>query len=625
MRLKELAIILLLLLSSSMLSASEKMNILILNSYHKGLQWTDDIVNGIYHGLSEGELDTEIYTEYIDSKRFSHVASFSEKIYQAYKLKYTGIKFDAIMVSDDYALDFMLEYRDGLFGKVPVIFCGINNPHNYPDSYTGVLESIDYLENLDLIRKIHPNYSKIYFIVDKTKTGNIIYDRAYRIFSPLTDEYRIEFVRNYSFQELSEKVSELEHDAVILLTAFNKDRLNEYCSYNEIIGNLYKHANVPIYGTWDFYLDKGITGGKLITGRSQGYNAALIANQILNGKKANDISVGVSESRLIFDYNKLKKYGIARRKLPEKSKVINHPMAFLTKNRAQSIFFGVIFILLLLVILILWTYLILRKRKFKEQQRYQHSLSLNNEKLLLAKEKAEEADRLKSAFLANISHELRTPMNGIIGFSKLLIDTKEIDENTQIKYINIIHKSGYLLLDILNDMIDLSKLEANQLKLENAEFKLNELIDELLSFFQAERDNQGKDQIKIITEKEYDYQDLVIFSDSNRIRQILYNLLSNALKFTEEGTIKFGYYVEQPNIVFFVKDTGIGLSELDKKFVFERFRQVDDKSTRKYGGAGIGLSICKGIVENLDGKIWVDSEKDKGSTFYFTIPFAPHK
>ncbi len=621
MRYKKYILLFILVTNSFFLTSSEKRNVLILNSYHKGLQWTDDIVTGINAGLSESSFDLEIYIEFMDSKRFFHQNDYYTSLNKAFKAKYSKIDLDVIIVSDDYALNFMLDHRDSLFGEIPVVFCGINNPHNYPKTYTGVLETIEYVENFKLIKSLHPNYSKIYFIVDETKTGNIIYDRAYKAYLPLKSEYQYEFLRDYSFEELFKKVENLDKDAIILLTSFTKDRLNFYCSYNEIITNIHKRANVPIYGTWDFYLNKGITGGKLVIGHNLGYEAGLKANRILNGEKAEDIGIGLSLSNFIFDYSKMKQFGIKKSDLPKRSVLISHPLAFITENRQQTIFFGIILILLVLIILILWTYLIFRKRTIRRERRYLKSLELNNEKLQLAKEKAEEADRLKSAFLANMSHELRTPMNGIIGFSRLILESNELDEETKEKYLNIIHKSGYILLDLVNDIIDLSRIEAKQLKLNNTEFKLNDLIDELLSFFLSERDNLEKQHIKILAEKEYSYQDLDIYSDSNRIRQVLYNLLTNALKFTIKGSIKFGYYIELPNIVFFVKDTGIGLNEQEKIVIFERFRQVDDRSTRRYGGSGIGLSICKGIVENLNGKIWVESEKDKGSTFYFTVPF----
>lgn len=605
------------------LASVEKKNILILNSYHKGLKWTDEIVIGINQGLSELQFEKEIYTEYIDSKRFFENNDYDHAICELYNIKYKKIHFDVIIATDDYALTFLLEYRDSLFGNVPVVFCGINNPHNYPPNYTGIIENIEYVDNFKMIKQIHPNYSKIYFIVDNTITGNIIYDRAFKLNLSTNEKFRYEFLRDYSFDELFNKVAYLDDHAVIFLTSFTKDRTGAYCSYNEFIRDLKRYSKVPIYAVWDFYLDNGIVGGKLISAVSQGFETALIVNRVLNGEDISDINVELSTSDYTFDYRELKKYNINRFDLPKGSQVINHPLAFIFENKQQSIFFSVIFILLIVIILVLWLYLINRKRKVREERRYNKTIELNNEKLQLAKENAEESNRLKTAFLANISHEIRTPMNGIIGFSKLIIDAKELDQETQNKYLNIINKSGYILLNLINDIIDLSKIEAKQLKLNKTDFKLNVLIDELLDIFNSERENLGNHNIKIIAEKEYAFKDLSIYSDANRIRQVLFNLLTNALKFTIKGFIKFGYYVEGSDLVFFVKDTGIGLTQFEKEIIFERFRQADEKSTRRYGGSGIGLTISKGIVENMKGKIWVESEKDKGSVFYFTVPYHP--
>jgi len=613
----------LLLCCNFLLLSADKKNVLIINSYHKGLQWSDDILRGINEGLAQSGIDMEVYTEFADSKRFCSVNNYHQNLYQFYKKKYADINLDVIIVSDDYALTFMLENRDSLFGRIPTVFCGINNPHNYPDTYTGILENIDFKDNFRLIKKLHPNYSKVYFIVDHSVTGDIIYDRAYCLHLSTNENFRFEFIRNFTFDELYKTVSNIDKDAILFLTASNEDRNGAYCSYNNIITNLSKSTEIPIYGAWDFYLGKGIIGGKLLTGFEQGYKAALKANRILNDETVQSMDVEISTSQYIFDYNQLKAHGISRRNLPNGARIINRPLAFISDNKEQTGFWGIILLSLITAIIILIFYIVNRRKRIAEIRRYNKSIELTNEKLLLAKEKIEESDRLKSAFLANMSHELRTPMNGIIGFSKLIIDSDGLSPEIQKKYLNIIHKSGYILLSLVNDIIDLAKLESTSLKLSFTDFKLNELIDELMSFFISEKNNLGKDDVKIVAEKEYDFKEITINSDSNRLRQVLYNLLNNALKFTEKGIIRFGYYVDEPKIVFFVKDTGIGLSKEDKKIIFDRFRQVDDKSTRRYGGSGLGLTISKGIIDNMKGEMWVESEKGVGSSFYFTIPFNP--
>jgi len=244
--------------------------------------------------------------------------------------------------------------------------------------------------------------------------------------------------------------------------------------------------------------------------------------------------------------------------------------------------------------------------------------------LKFAKEKAEEADRLKSAFLANMSHEIRTPMNGILGFAELL---KEPDLNgeQQQEYIRIIEKGGARMLNIINDIIDISKIESGQMKISVSETNVNEQMVFLHKFFQTEAENKG---LKLISTTTKPYKDAILFTDREKLYAILTNLIKNAIKYTDKGTIEFGVSTSSTNeavsepveLLFFVKDTGIGISKDKQSSIFERFIQADSTDKHAYQGAGLGLAISKAFVEMLGGKIWVESTEGIGSTFYFTLP-----
>ncbi|MFO7888963.1 MAG: ATP-binding protein, partial [bacterium] len=255
----------------------------------------------------------------------------------------------------------------------------------------------------------------------------------------------------------------------------------------------------------------------------------------------------------------------------------------------------------------------------------QASLALNRreseQELIRAKEKAEESDRLKSAFLANMSHEIRTPMNGIIGFSQILQES-EYPKEQQKKFLNIIHSGTQHLLNIINDLVDVSKIEANQLTLNFQNFYLNDLMQEIYSVFSNELENSEKDHIQLKLHLELNYEESYIESDFNRFRQVMDNLLKNAIKYTEEGTIEFGYeHWNEGFILFYVKDSGVGIPKEQQKHIFERFRQVDDSITRNYEGTGLGLTISKNLVELLGGEMWLQSKEGEGSVFYFTFPY----
>ncbi len=236
-----------------------------------------------------------------------------------------------------------------------------------------------------------------------------------------------------------------------------------------------------------------------------------------------------------------------------------------------------------------------------------------------AKKEAEIADKLKSTFLANLSHEIRTPLNGILGFCQFL-RVKQHSKEKQDKYLDFIMANGKSLLVLINDIIDISMFESNQLAIKKRFFKLNELIERLYASYQYHLNHKNRN-IKLISHKALKKDMDIIFSDDFRINQILSNLISNALKFTEKGKIEFGYTLKGNKIEFYITDTGIGIKKEHQKDIFKRFRQADESMTRTYGGTGLGLSICWGLVHLLNGKIWVKSELKQGSTFYFTVPF----
>ncbi|MDH3381236.1 MAG: PAS domain S-box protein, partial [Flavobacteriaceae bacterium] len=244
--------------------------------------------------------------------------------------------------------------------------------------------------------------------------------------------------------------------------------------------------------------------------------------------------------------------------------------------------------------------------------RKQHELEITN-----ALEKAKEADRLKSAFLANMSHEIRTPMNGIIGFAEML-QNQDLNEEKRGFYANIIMNSSRQLLSIINDVLDMSTIEAGLVEIKEAPVSINEMLTELHEFFLQKSDEK---QLKLNCELTLNDDLSVINTDQTKVQQVLTNFISNAIKFTKKGEVSFGYTFKDNFLEFYVSDTGIGIDKKLHKEVFERFRQVNMEYTRETIGNGLGLSISKKLVELLGGEIWLESEPNKGSTFYFTLPY----
>ena len=237
--------------------------------------------------------------------------------------------------------------------------------------------------------------------------------------------------------------------------------------------------------------------------------------------------------------------------------------------------------------------------------------------LVIAKERAEESDRLKSAFLANMSHEIRTPMNGILGFSELLKEPGLTGEKRH-KYIEIIEKSGERMLNIVQEIIDISKIESGQMEVKCKETHINKLLESILDLEKPDADVKG---INLSLKNILPAKETIVKTDNEKLYSILTNLVKNAIKYTDKGSIKFGFKNLGNYLEFYVKDTGIGIPPDRQEAVFERFIQADIPDIQARQGAGLGLAIAKAFVEMLGGKIWVESEEGKGSTFYFTIKF----
>ncbi len=233
------------------------------------------------------------------------------------------------------------------------------------------------------------------------------------------------------------------------------------------------------------------------------------------------------------------------------------------------------------------------------------------------KDKAEESDRLKSAFLTNMSHEIRTPMNGILGLAELLNEPK-LSGNEQQLYLELIKESGARMLDIINDIIDISRIATDQVKISTQSVNINDQTENLFILFkpQANKKNITLSRSDGLFEK-----DAIITTDKQKLNAILTNLVKNAIKYTDHGSIEFGYKKVQKTLQFYVKDTGIGIAQDRQEAIFDRFVQADLESRHAIEGAGIGLSIAKAYVEMLNGRIWLESIENKGTTFYFTIPY----
>lgn len=264
----------------------------------------------------------------------------------------------------------------------------------------------------------------------------------------------------------------------------------------------------------------------------------------------------------------------------------------------------------------------------KHRHHLEKTVELRTQELKIAKEKAEESNRLKTSFLENISHEIRTPMNAIIGFSSLL-KSPDIDNESRLRYVSLITSNSDSLLQLMEDILMMSKIQADQMQVFKSKFSVREILEELYTKYRENLKSLGLDSIHFELSHPESGRDFILYSDPQHIKRILNHLLSNGFKYCDRGTITLGYkplfhsdYEKEPfAILFFVEDTGIGIPPEKTNFIFESFSKIESRSAKLYRGAGLGLYISKHLVEALGGSIWVSSKENEGSTFSFSIPY----
>jgi len=608
------------------LTPSNKKRVLVLNAYHDGFHWTQRVMDGINSVLGSNH-NTELFINYMDTKRVN-----DSVYYHLYKNllehKYKHTRFDAIISTDDNALDFLIKYKNELFGNVPVAFCGINDfqPHRLKgvNDFTGVYESYNVKEVIDLIKNIHSTTRNIVMISDNTVSGQAFINQVKRYENSPDCDINIQYLTNYSAADLAQQLAKIEDNSIIIWAIYLKLPNNITLTTSESLQLVMDNCALPIYCIWDV-VGMGAVGGKITSPEYQGQKAAEITLRLLEGTKPEEIPIKGSPLIFKFDQIQLDKHGISNDLLPDESVIINHSFTLFQRHRKSIITIVVIMCFLVLTIVVL-LYLI-RKRKHAEKQlrasyeqlkRKDANLRQTNLQLISAKEEAEKSNKLKSIFLTNLSHEIRTPMNGILGFVELL---KEDDQSQEVRqrYLSVIDTSAKRLLSIINELVDISKIEAGVVETASNRININQSLTDIYLFFAPLAKDKG---LRFTLKKGLPNTDCNIVTDANKLEQILTNFVKNAIKFTNEGLVEMGYTINDNNILFYVKDTGIGIDESSKQIIFERFRKANTKTLTADDGIGLGLSISKSFALKMNGKIWLESEINKGSTFYFQMPMS---
>jgi two-component system, cell cycle sensor histidine kinase and response regulator CckA len=339
--------------------ADNKKNVLILNSYSQGYKWTDDETRGAIETLAPLKNDLKVYIEYMATKWVSD-DQYYEQLHHLMKHKFRNIPFDLLISMDNDALAFLVRYRDDIFGKVPTVFCGVND---FTDDdlkgqplYTGINETADFKATLEVALKLHPLAKRVVFINDSSVTGRRAREEFRESVHSLQDRVQLEYLEDLAMPELLERVERLPDDSLILYTFFSRDKTGRVFEFDESLALIAQRAKVPIYGTWDFDLGHGSIGGMLTSGYEQGRVAGSVALRILSGESPESIPViRKSPTRYMFDYEQMERYAIKRSDLPPDSIITNEPVSFYAVNKglvwgAVASLVGLLFTLLVLLV-----------------------------------------------------------------------------------------------------------------------------------------------------------------------------------------------------------------------------------------------------------------------------------
>ena len=582
----------------------KKLEILFISSFDPNFISIEDQLNGLKKELNN---NAHIMIEYMNSKTFDSTEN-EETFYNLLKYSLENYdKIDAVIAGDDDATEFCIKYRDDLFKDIPISFLGVQdfdrlNRALECELVSGVSEVESIRANIELIKTLHPNVDTITFI---DTYGILTYEEIVADYPDINFQWIL--TEDKTLSEVQSILSNLSSNNAVIQLYINKFKDIDTFDRNTINKTIAESCVAsPIYSILNYDVGQGSIGGKVINHFIQGQKAGSIALNLLNGYDTKELFIADDEANeYLFDYKALKKFNIKTSDLPEGSVIINHPKKLIKEYKNILIASLSLLIGLLSMILVLLWYIVYKKRYEKA--------------ILNAMHNAEEASKIKTHFISNISHELKTPINVIMSAIQLInYNTKESPSYSKNKNtLAIIDDNCKRLLRLINNLIDVQKHELDDTKLNLSTVNVVNLIEMLVASVVPYAESKNLNLI-FDTNKE----DVILKVDSDKLERIMLNLLSNAIKFSKpNGEIKVTLNFEDC-LYISVADNGIGIAKENLNKIFDKFTQLDTSFSRKNEGSGIGLSIVKSFVLLHNGKISVKSELNKGTIFLIELPLT---
>ncbi|MCL2283847.1 MAG: SufE family protein [Fibromonadales bacterium] len=601
--------ILLLEISVFAYAQPQQQTVLILNSYDSKFVWAEQITEGIKNVLKESNV--RIYLEHMNILKVPQQKSLFNQIhkvelYSMLENKYEEAEFDAIITVDYPAFNFARQYGNNLWGEVPIVSCGLSKQQAvFVDSanslWSGVYEYYDVPAQIDFINRLQRSIQRIVFITDDSDAGKDIGSQLHLTKSINQRAIKLEEWKKPNWDSLLKSLSHLdpERDAVVLAGTNLSDTITTtHTLWQTLTEYVSEHSKSPVYSFWDVGVQNGVVGGVAMFAPLIGKNTGLLTAAILANRDESyrpgfqrSVNIAMLDEKVAISKN------LNLGELPPETIILNKTESWLIgkyKDYMADMWNAIIAELVIILMLGFAFYMYFKR---------------SNRKLL----------KKMNLFLAKMSHEIRTPLNSLLGFSELLLNKSENLSDEQREWCKSIETSSYHMRDTFNNIMDYSKIEAGILYIEEEWVDLFSLLDDLISVC---RHNLLYKNVRL-----YIMPSIMvprfIKTDPVKLKQVLVNLINNALKFTSKGSVKLSVTSECDShdcckIFFDIKDTGIGIQKEKMKTIFNAFQQIDEGHARKYGGSGLGLSISQNILQALGSKLSVESSEN-GSRFYFNI------
>jgi signal transduction histidine kinase/CheY-like chemotaxis protein len=570
----------------------------------------------------------EVYSEYLESNRFPG-ESQSLLLRDYLRRKYAGRTIDVLVATAPVPLDFLFKHRDVLFPDSPIVFAGIKRPTPMQiasgSGATGILNLRSHRRTLDLALKLHPGTEQVFVI-----SGTIGRDKEFETVAReelqgYESKVPITYLTDLPLGELLVQVKSLPERSIILYFWQQlQTQQNTVIESPEILSSIAHAARVPIYGLSASNIGRGVVGGYVSVLETTAAKLGELTRRIINGARAVDIPIERAPEIPTFDWRQLQRWGISEDRLPPGSVVRFRELTMWQQYKSRIVAAIVLFGLQALLIGALLVERHRARRTRGELEQYkgklQNLVQERTAELVIARDQALAANRSKSMFLAKMSHELRTPLNAILGFSGIVRADPSLSEQHR-KDLGIVGSSGEHLLGLIDEVLDMAKIETGgSTVVESASIDLHKLVNESVNMLREGAEAKNLELLLDISSRAPQF----VRSDPGKLRQVLTNLVGNALKYTDEGSVVVRVDARSrdnsPDVVliFDVEDTGIGISEEDQALIFDPFVQAGSARTRK--GTGLGLSICRHFVQLLGGTIHVESTLGRGSRFHFELP-----